>query len=286
MLVNKELTNSTNITGLHINNKTDDDVLKIVIESGTFSYFFPTKLCEKFKNLNQLDTMNSIIEVFDKNSFVSCSNLDQMLLTNSMDTEFPENLFFNNTKLTSLKLTCDSLQTVSKNILKYQFKTLKILEMHIYTGNFLLPWNFFNDFENLFYLKIEITGLKNLDPGWFSKLANLEELYILNSEILNLSKNIFSPVTNLRKLILQSNNLTIFHADSISGLNNLTVLDLMQNQILSLDPKIFKHPKLRIVNLADNFCGADGIMDLTSDRRLIRNYTDDCTVNYMLQAHT
>lgn len=284
MLIGKTSMNSTKVTGKHLDDKSDDDVMKVFLESRTYSYSFPLILCEKFKFLKSVDTSNSLIQFIQENSLKSCTNLEQLMLFNEDDVELPENLFFYNTKLTSLKLALNSVQTLSKNLLKNQVQSLNILDLQIKTGNFLFPWDFFNDLENLFTLKLSIIGLKILDPGWFKKLINLEELHIFQSEILNLPKNIFSSMINLRKISLISNNLTVLQSESFSGLNNLSVLDLMNNKIHSIDPKIYKLVNLRVISLSLNFCGTDSVFDLTPERNLLRNYTDACTRNYLLRS--
>jgi len=174
MLIAKTLINSTKIAGNHLDGKSDDDVVKIFLESRTYSYSFPSIICEKFKFLKSVDTSNSLIQFIQENSLKSCTNLEQLMLFNDDDVELPENLFFYNTKLTSLKLILNSMQTLSKNLLKNQNQTLKVLDLQIKSGNFLFPWDFFNDLGNLFTLKLSIAGLKILDPKWFKKLINLE----------------------------------------------------------------------------------------------------------------
>lgn len=282
MLLAKTLINSTKIVGKHLDGKSDDDVMKIFLQSITYSYSFPSILCEKFKFLKSLDTSNSLIQFIQDNSLKSCTNLEQLMLLSEDDAELPENLFFYNTKLTSLKLVLNSVQTLSKNLLKNQNQTLKVLDLQIKTGNFLFPWDFFNDLVNLFTLKLSIEGLKILDPVWFIKLINLDELHIFQSEILDLPKNVFSPMINLRKIFLISNHLKVLHSDSFTGLNALSALDVMNNKIHSVDPKIYELVNLRVISLSLNFCGTDSVFDLTPERIRIRNHTDACTKNYLL----
>lgn len=283
IIINYQI-NSTKLSGVHLDDKTDDDVVAVKSTFGTFSGFFPSTICEKFKNLKVLDLKDMNIEMIQNNSFDGCANLEKLLINFVINTELPENLFNANTKLSSLLIHAGSLQSFPKNLLKKNGKLLRELEIHVNSRNCLLPWEFFNSLESLQTLIMELKGLKVLDQDWFKISTKLEEIAIVHSEISFLPKNIFSYLKNLRKLSLQFNSLTVIHSDSLTGLNNLNYLDLQFNKIYSFDPNILKLKNLRFINFVSNFCDQGSVIDSSENVTSMQFLSNQCTKNFTLQG--
>ncbi|CAG9811335.1 unnamed protein product [Chironomus riparius] len=276
--------NSTKVSGEHLNDQSDDEVTIVKAIFGSYSFFFPSIICEKFKNLKVLDLKDLGIQFLQNNSFDDCTNLEKLMINIVINTELPDNLFNANTKMSSVMIVGSSLQSLSKNLFKSQEKSLKDLEIQLNNVNCLIPWNFFQSLSNLQYLVIAIKGLKTLDPDWFKTLSKLEELAIVQSEILNLPKYVFTNLENLRKLSLRINKLTVIHLDSFASLVNLNYLDLSDNKIYSMDPDIFKLKKLRFVNFSNNFCRQNSVIDSSYDINSMPYLTNQCTHNFTLQS--
>ncbi|XP_070501584.1 leucine-rich repeat-containing protein 15-like [Chironomus tepperi] len=272
----------TTFDGVHVDNKTDNDVVKVISDSGTFSDIFPSFLCEKFKNLKSVDIYEMWLMRIQSNPFQNCSNLTTLSIRFLNDQELPDYLFPDSMKLRNLKLRGDSLVTLSRDLLENQQESLNNLEIEVYGNDkFVLQGSFFNPLVNLVILKIGITNLTYLNPEWFLTLSKLEVLEFHQTNFTVLKKFIFEPLKSLRKLQLQGNSLLVINSDSFTGLDNLSSLDLSSNKIYAIDPKLFQLKSLIFVDLAFNKCNDSTVVDLSLNHTNLRGLTNECTINYV-----
>ena len=96
--------NSTNISGIHLDDKSDDDVVIVRSTFGSYSSLFPSMICEKFKNLKCLDFKDLGVQLVQNNSFDNCPNLEKLLINIAINAELPDNLFNSNSKLSSVMI--------------------------------------------------------------------------------------------------------------------------------------------------------------------------------------
>ena len=282
MILKENLMNSTDIGGAHMDNKSDDDVVKVMSDFLTISGAFPLKICEKFKNLKVLDLSETLIDNVKNYSLENCKNLESLSVHFGEITELPENLLISNKKLTNLKIKGNYLQSFSKNLLESQHQLLEILEIESLSETYLQDPDFFQPLEELICLNIRIVNLKSLGSEWFKTLKKLEIIKIISSNISNLPKNIFSSLQNLRKISLRDNKLSVIHSDSFAKLENLNFLDFSRNQIYAIDAKIFQLKSLRVINLLGNLCNVDIVADASQNRVNLPFYTNQCTNNFTL----
>lgn len=277
--------NDDEIGGTHLNDKSDDDVLNIQSSESSNSTDFPTKICEKFKNLQSIHLVNVYIQNIDENSLKSCKNLKIFNVAVNKVREIPENMFTENLNLVEVDLSQNKLTNLGENL----FKNLKNLQILKLTKNKLsdLPKNIFNPLENLKHLSLINNEIKILKTSWFKQLHNLQQLFLSFNRIEELPEGMFINLSSLKSLDLSVNNLTTIHADSFGSLPNLMEIYLEYNNINAIDQKVIDDTGISIIelgfgdkNVKVNLCVNKNFRDMTRSRIQLKSGLKKCFENY------
>lgn len=256
---------STQISGQHMRQKTDQDVKYIhTFYDGPRSSKIPTNLCEKFKNVEGLFMSSMRIEVIDENLLKNCESLEISNLSWNKIKKLSKNAFASQLKLKSLDLSYNELTELDENL--------------------------FANLTSLKNLKLDENKIKTLPSRIFTHLIDLEELYLTGNEIQNLPNGIFSSLINLQKLFLNKNQLTTLHFSSFGdAVKKLTKFDIEHNEIKSIDERIIdNNPELKFIGSVYNPCTTSGyevIEGADTGKPVFGNYSiksalKDCYSNY------
>ncbi|CAH1735855.1 unnamed protein product [Chironomus riparius] len=259
---------------IHLSDKTDDDVIGVVVDGIIHLNSSEYSFCERFKNIERIKTFK--VKSIYENLFQKCEGLTSIRMNNGHLNDLPENLFSTNTKLALIELSNNNLKELNGNI----FKNLKNLSALTISSNELLhlPSKIFNNLENLHILSIQSNGFKSLNPEWFENLKNLGILNLNFNKISDLPKNVFNPLENLQHLWLWANELTVIHSDSFGIHPKLQNIDLKQNKISQINKILFD--KVAVSNLdmeISNFCFRSKITSKSDMRKKLKK----CFENYV-----
>ncbi|XP_012714873.2 toll-like receptor 3 [Fundulus heteroclitus] len=232
---------------------------------GTFQGLNLLKNLQLTKALVKSQKSSPVIEDF---SFQPLSNLENLILQNTVFVKITENTFKGLTSLTELDLSWSSyLQPQERKISNKSFVSLADSPLRklnlignalvgIEPGSFswakklsvlLLSRNFIDqtfsgkEFEGLSQLQeLHIsnnTQKIDLTPESFANVTNLRVLLLgrsLKAETLNHDSSPFRPLSNLTVLDLSNNNIANLRENMLEGLENLRVLKLQHNNLVRL----------------------------------------------------
>jgi len=276
----KESTKSiTELSTPHQPDKTDDDVVSIKFKHGSIFHEFPSKICEKFKNLKDISMDRVYVGIINERSFEKCTNLEQIMFINNFVNNLDVKIFKANLKLRSIQIVSISLETMSRNVFATVTQTLTDLNLQILSISFKFPPDFANSLTNLRTLKLFITNLVELPQNFFENLENLEIIQLISCNIYDLPRGIFKPLKNLRILDLRGNKLTAIYTDSFGLHPHLMVADFVDNNIVSFDPTFYQFPSILFVNL-ENSCDKVMLGEDYFSSKVIRGHSNRCTKNY------
>ncbi|XP_070505173.1 uncharacterized protein [Chironomus tepperi] len=228
----------TTISGQHKARHTDDHVRYFKIKNGTTINIFTSVFCEKFKNLEVIDSDGAALKSIDGNSLQKCENLDILILKGTQLNSIPNELLARNRKLLHILIADSQVTTLPENLFSSQNK-LNFLSL---SGNQIrfLPSNIFSSLIDLEHLDVRNNKLQSIDSKWFQNLGNLNELDISDNQIAEVPDKCFELLTNLEKLRLHNNKIKLLHSNSFVGLHNLNGLDLDGNEIAEFPHNTFK----------------------------------------------
>ena len=246
--------NFTTIDGTHLFLRTDSDVRYITGSSESYSLNIPSIICEKFSNTLTIEFLEMGVQRVDEDSFINCKNLSYLDLKNNKINRIHENSFKENIELAYLFLWFNEITNLPEKIFSIQNK-LQIL-----------------DFES--------NKISNLSENVFKSLRSLRLLYLENNLIDELPKNIFNDLRNLTSIWLDNNNLKIIHADSFGFLPNLKAINLHNNKVEAIDDRFINNTGVATLNLINNKCYSNIIIDITPQRLFMRTALRECFKNY------
>lgn len=132
----------------------------------------------------------------------------------------------------------ESIESVSNNGIE------DIDDFHVFNQQVeYLPTNIGETFPRLNSLRIQRSGLKNIDRNSFSKMNDLETLSLWNNDLESLDHDTFDDLPLLIHLDLNDNNIEKLDRRTFNKLLALITLNLDSNEIKSLDVMIFKNNK-------------------------------------------
>lgn len=271
--------NATELSTTHLPDKTDDDVHSIEFRHGSFGFTFPSIICEKFKNLKDIDMNKGFVNKLSEKIFENCTNLERLGLNVMVEETLWENFFKHNLKLRILKIFSFSLTTLSRGFLGSVSETLTDLELSIETDSFTFPSDFLRNLSNLRSLDLNIKNMTGLSPLFFEKSEKLEVLRMVDCNIQDLPKDIFKPLKNLQNLDISRNAIKKIHLDSFGFHPSLMVVDFSENTISSVDPRFYQLPSLLYVSIPEN-CSKAVLVEDNLNGTAIKKHSDKCTENY------
>lgn len=200
---------STQITGQHLQGKSDNDVKFIeTFSTNSDSTKIPNGLCEKFKNAVTIFLKKLKLEEIDENLLEKCSELKDLGLGQNKITKIAKNAFASQSKLKSLWLDNNQLTELDPDL----FANLTSL-----TGLFLwknqiqiLPDGFFSSLINLEFLNLSKNQLTILNYSSFGdgvKTLKIFDFYVNNIDAID--ERIFSNNPDLKFIRGYANQCTI-----------------------------------------------------------------------------
>ncbi|CAG9798450.1 unnamed protein product [Chironomus riparius] len=243
------LNNFTEISGDHIDGKSDSDV-KVVNVHRSITTNIPAIICEKFNNIQRASFESSGIERIDDYSFAHCKNLTKLSIMYTMVKRIDRNAFKENLILESLIIDDAELSTMPNNIFSNASRKLK-------------------------FLSLQKNSFKILKAEWFQPLVKLEELRLDFNEIEEIPENAFSSIKNLRLLSMTYNKLKVLSAKSFGNLSKLNDYNFFNNHLNAIDENLLNSLKFDSSAFGNNWCTL-----VPSDQSLSVENLEECIENY------
>jgi len=272
-----ELNYFININGSHLGGYRDENVKRIVGNFQPKLSYIPSRICQKFKNIESMDFTRSSIKKLDKNSFKDCKKLSSLILDLNKITKIDNNTFSMNHNLKILEIYKATILPENMFLRQHNLETLVL----IMKSGFQLPDNIFEPLENLKIFEFKRSKITNLKINWFQSLKNLEILDLSWNKISNLPKDIFSPLKNLLSLSLDHNSLQIIKFDSFGFLPKLEALSLQYNRITAIQRLFIEKSGVRFIAMTNNGCSSESSYDNTTARRFLMLSLKMCFDNYV-----
>ena len=159
------LKNFTAVEGIHLSEKTDEDVKYITRDRVVSMPNYPSIILRKFRNTEKLELTNSIFERIDDNAFQFCKNLLHLDFGFNKFKRMEDNLFKNCKDLTYLSLLRNEISDISE----YAFSNLTSLSVLILSHNPIESFskNIFKPLTSLVRLDADYMKLKVLHSNSF-----------------------------------------------------------------------------------------------------------------------
>lgn len=192
--------NFTDIDGIHLDGRTDDDVEYIAsVPLLSRSINVPSIICNKFLNVNFIYLNLIGLERIDGNTFDSCKNLRQLALHNNLITILPDNVFDHLTNLEILALSGNKLTNIS------------------------IEW--FKNLQNLKTLYLNHNTFEDIPKNTFSPLNKLTDLYLHTNKFEIIHSESFGVLPNLKELSLRENVIIAFD-ERIIDMTGVEAIDM------------------------------------------------------------
>lgn len=189
-----------NLTGIHINNRTDEDVVRIDFGSGRMLTAYPTMVHDQFPNLHTVVILGNL--QLQRFAIQRCENLTNFIFEGPANSVIKlYNGVFNN---------CISMREMT-----IQRTVVAIIEIDV-----------FKDTPNLRRLIISGNRIQNLHVGMFDGLNQLEYLDVERNSIITFEPQIFHGINNLQVLKCGQGLNRFWPSGLISNLPSLIEIDV------------------------------------------------------------
>lgn len=195
------------ITGQHVGNRTNEDVVDIDIENRENElemHFIPDILYTSFPNVEVIGIWNSGVRELDQ--LPELSNLIRFNLPGNNVSTITNNTFISVKSLISLRLRGNNIHT---------------LELNAFAGQ-----------ENLLFLDLGFNELTEFEIGTFNMLNNLESIDLSNNNLQFIDAQLFSENHNINSFLASGNKINRIAPSLISKLPNLNLLALARNECI------------------------------------------------------
>ncbi|CAG9801720.1 unnamed protein product [Chironomus riparius] len=272
------MTNINTINGTHLTGYTDVDVVEIFPTTDSYSPVIPSKICEKFENLLRVLFTSIGINKITKDSFKSCTKIQQLNLDGNNISSIDVDSFAQNSHLQLLILSKNKISNMPENLFSAQqeIHTLNLGTNYIET----LPNDIFKPLKNLRNLFMFFNKIKILKTEWFSNLGNLQYLELYLNEIETLPVNVFSDLKNLTYITLSYNKIEIINSESFGYLKELKNVDFAHNQISAFDERFIDNTIVMTLTMNINVCIDKEIYDDSPTREFMRIDLAKCFENF------
>lgn len=274
------LNNFIRINGTHLENKTDQDVLRIYenIETRISTKNIPSIICDTFVNVQLISYDTMEIERIDDYSFRNCKNLSTLFVWSNKITQIHANAFKENINLRDLALSDNQLTTLDENVFENLHNLYRLsLMMNKITH---LPKGIFRNIKNLRILALADNQISSLEVEWFEVADNLLTLLLDNNRIEELPRGVFSRLTILPTIYLSENRLKVINSDAFSVHPNLTRVYFQNNQIEAVDERFIDNVGVTFLHLVNNKCVSSLIIDDSPSRDHMRSVLRTCFENF------
>lgn len=271
--------NFKEINGIHLNGKSDEDVLNIYEKSESITLNVPSIICIKFKNLRKFILRSVNILRIEKESFENCKKLTYLDLRNNNIENIDAKSFENNLDLLELYLDNNQLSTLPENLFINQ-KDLRYLMLG-YNNIRDLSQSIFKPLTNLRDLRLNYNQLLTLKLEWFEELQKLEILHLHNNEIEELPKSVFGFLKELIIISLRGNRLKYIHSESFSVHPLLETVGFSDNKIEAIDERfVLRNTKINSINMINNLCANLSIIDNSDSKEFMKDQLKKCFDKY------
>lgn len=215
-------TDILNITGNHLQGKTDIDV-KIVKYSGNTIKYLNGDILNKFENLIILVVDAIGMKEVSESAFENCTNLEEFTTNISDLSALPPLMMQNCKKLKRFKATAQQFSEIPEIF----GDTTSLEELSLYYNHLRsLPENLLKNKPNLKIFNVRDNELTELALNFFADCPNLEEVYISYNDFQDQDKftRAFNGNTNLKKLKMDTNNFHNFDFSFFSQFDKLEML--------------------------------------------------------------
>jgi len=144
-----------------------------------FLPIMPSAVCERFRNLQEIQIFMMALTTITKHSFESCLKLRKLNLSSNNLTEITTEMFQNNVALTSLDLSSNQIN-------------------HIESGAL-------SKLTNLRILMLSMNGISVLEPQTFRGLRRLQRLNLYDNKITELRLEMFRGLVSITDLNVDLN---------------------------------------------------------------------------------
>lgn len=222
------LNNFQDISGTHINGKSDNDVQYIIFNYDKSSSNIPSIICEKFQNIQYFDIYGAT-EINDY-SLNSCIKLKSLNVGGNIK-KINKNAFIENVQLETLSISGFQLTTLPVYVFPKSGNILKIL-------------------------RINNSKINALKPEWFKTLTNLENLSLDFNEIEEIPFGIFVPLRQLVSFSMTDNKLYVISSKSFFNVSQLREYQFNNNLIDAIDESFLINSQNGIngYSFFNNFC--------------------------------
>lgn len=213
-----------NLTGIHINNRTDDDVVRIDFGSGRMLTAYPLMVHDQFPNLHTVVVLGNLqVQRF---ALDRCERLTHFAF------EGPANSII--TLYNGVFGNCNSMREI-----RIQRTVIASIEVDV-----------FKDTPNLQRLIISGNRIQSLKIGTFDGLNQLEHLDVERNSIITFEPQIFHGIQNLRVLMCGQGLNRFWPAGLISNLPSLVEIDVEFSGLQTIFAGAFGDlPSLEIIRI-------------------------------------
>lgn len=194
---------AANVTfgGLHIGDKTNNDVDTIVIVNSTTPFMIP-EMFTTFPNVDDLTIENSNLESIEIPEFIQLNWLDIYL--NNVTT-ISSNSFRNQSNLFFLFLDSNNIESIDADA--FDWIGSGAFYLSLYRNNIRnLASTTFHSLTDLFLLDLEGNLLESIDDELFSRNEELVVLYLESNEINEVSPTFAANLRQSLSFLAMSNN--------------------------------------------------------------------------------
>lgn len=244
------------------------EILEIELENNQNFEYSNVNFLPKLKAL-RLSSKSGIPQSINlNNDYFSC--LESLFLdTLKISTLRISSMYLSNLKYLSfinINIDSDGFCDILKG-----YRQLEKLEI-VSFGNFFnkIPYDFFDDLENLTHFNLRLNRLIDINPKWFSHMPKLRNLELGFNQIGIVSKEFFCHLKNLTSLSLICTEIYQLEENFLSNffnyLKNLEYLEIFFNNKSrqKLTPKVFNGLK-KLKNLKIKYLKNDGNFQLDID---------------------
>lgn len=183
-----------------------------------------------FNDLRYLDLSRNRISQISDDAFYNCPRLEYVDLSENQLTILQDSLFSQMTVLETIKLENNIFHLIPEKLFQ---ETVNLKNISIGNPNLsTIANNALSNLNKLECLKIENSGIKNLNKSSFGEHDYLKSLFLSNStNLTSIDNEIFSSAPNIEIIKLNNCGTINFLPSTIVSLNSLKQLQMFETKI-------------------------------------------------------
>ncbi|XP_070493054.1 uncharacterized protein [Chironomus tepperi] len=225
------------INGQHHRGYNDNYVNLLTISYGNKLKLFSPFFCQKFPNLQIINTVNANLLTFDRDSLEKCQNLIAFSSSGNRLHVINGYVLYKNPKLIYISLEGNQLNLIPENLFLSQ---REVVELNMRNNDLTrIPMKAFSSLTKLQFLTLENNSIYEIQPSWFYSLQNLKILILAMNRLWKIPQNTFMDLVNLESLSISSNSGVDLYSGSFTGLKSLRKLGIDNCSLTELPENIF-----------------------------------------------